>query len=49
MESDRVHNCLEVATTQQREEWNHHPHGTVSTDTEDINLDNEDRVMPLLI
>ena len=33
-ESDRVHTCPEVATTQQREKWNHHPQYTVVTDTE---------------
>ena len=48
-ESDRVHAWPVVATQQQIKEWNHHPHSTVVTDTEDSNLDNEDSVMSLLI
>ena len=48
-ESDRFHTCLAVAATQQRKEWDHHPHGSVVTDTDDSDLDDKDSVMPLLI
>ena len=48
-ESDRVHTCPEVATTQQGEEWTHHTHGAVVTYTEEINSDDKDSMMPLLI
>ena len=48
-ESDRVHDCLEVSTTQQRGEWTHHSCSAVATDTEDSDSDNEDSVIPPLI
>ena len=48
-ESDRFHAFPVVATTQQREEWMHHPHSDVVIDTEDSNSDGEDSVMPPLI
>ena len=48
-ESDKVHACLEVANIQQREEWNHHPRGTMVTDTEDSDLDDKDSATPSLI
>ena len=34
-ESDRVHACTVVDTPQQREEWDHQPHGSVVTYSED--------------
>ena len=42
----RVHACLEVATTQQREEWTHQPHSAAITDTEYSDSDNKESVMP---
>ena len=48
-ESDRVHACPEVATTQQREDWTRHHRGAVVIDTEDIDPDDKYSVMHLLI
>ena len=48
-ESNRVHACPAVATPYQREEWTHQTHGAVVKDTEDINLDDEDSLMPTLM
>ena len=48
-ESDRVHTWPVVATTQQREEWNHYPRGGVVIDTEDSDSDNKDSVTSPLI
>ena len=48
-ESNKVHACPAVATTQQREEWTHHTRDTVVTDTEDSDSDEEDSMMSLLI
>ena len=45
-ESDRVHECPEVATPQQMKECTHQPCGSVVTETEDIELDHEYTVMP---
>ena len=48
-EPERVHTCPAVATTHQREEWTHHPRGAVVTDTDDIDSNDKDIVMPPLI
>ena len=46
---DKIISSPEVATLHQREEFNHWPHHTVVTDIEDINLDDEDRIISPLI
>ena len=48
-ELDMVHICPAIATLQQREEWNHHPRGSVVTDTDYRNSDNRYSVMHMLI
>ena len=48
-ELERTQDCQEVATPQQREDWTHHLHGAVVTDTEESDSDYEDSVMTLLI
>ena len=48
-ESYSVHACLLVATTQKREEWNHHPCSALVADTGDSDSNDEDSVMPPLI
>ena len=47
-ESDRVHACPAVATTQQRDVWTHHTRVSLVTDMEDRNLDYKYSVMPFL-
>ena len=48
-ESDRAHACPAVATTQQREEWTHHPCGTLVAYMEDSDSYYKDSVIPPLI
>ena len=48
-ESDRVHARPAVFTTQQMEDWAHHPLGDVVTEMEERNSDKKDSMMPSLI